>query len=335
MNSSVSSTSTNTLPTPAHSVNGSSAQPDMSHDTIMGDDHQQKRKRAAEESVDDREQKKAHIEGGHVIDISDLHVNIGDPYLFRRSLSGKPSKTPRLTEDLFEMFNLTGIATEVARTLPNGAKNALRKTYKGHIKTLGVAGHFDSIKKDEADKNHFCTLINIPDDAWRAHFQAQRDVLDGFSNPAKANLPRAMTMAKGTLEKHQWDASVLGELAPGKLDGKTHSARATAPNTPLHPALSRSANGQGPQSRPQPVHAQSAQEASRPRRTVNKRSYDDSSFEGYAESFGDDDGGGDGYRSTGEADGSGLKRRKKNHGPSQLSGAPIRQQSYGPGMVGN
>ena len=139
----------------------------------------------------------------------------------------------------------------------------------------------------------------------------------------------------------------------GKLDGKTHSARATAPNTPLHPALSRSANGQGPQSRPQPVHAQSAQEASRPRRTVNKRSYDDSSFEGYAESFGDDDGGGDGYRSTGEADGSGLKRRKKvanfasscrgelyvdmmqNHGPSQLSGAPIRQQSYGPGMVGN
>jgi hypothetical protein len=83
---------------------------------------------------------------------------------------------------------------------------------------------------------------------------------------------------------------------------------------------------------------------------VKKRSYGDSSFEGYGEGYPDD---GDTGYSTGEGDmsGPGLKRRKKvlikncSSTDDELmanllqqndtaSPFPQRQPSYGPGMVG-
>lgn len=75
---------TTTLPTPAHSVNGSSLANDMSFtDIVMGENSPQKRKRTADD-VGDREQKKVHIED-RKLGIDDLHLDVGEKYLLCRS----------------------------------------------------------------------------------------------------------------------------------------------------------------------------------------------------------------------------------------------------------
>lgn len=68
-------TTASTLPTPAHSVNGSASH----HDVVMADDSPHKRKR----SVDDgggRELKKVHVEESK-LGIEDLHLDVGKKYL--------------------------------------------------------------------------------------------------------------------------------------------------------------------------------------------------------------------------------------------------------------
>lgn len=227
---------------------------------------------------------------------------------------------PRTSEDLFEAFNLTDIAASVARTLPSGEKNAIRKTYKGHIKKLGVAGHFDVVKRESTDENSFMNMVHMPEQEWNVHFVKGKEVENGLSNAVTSNLIRAMTMAKGTIPKQVWDSSVLGELAPSNIMAqKPSSAKPTAPSTPAaatavgtptnvpRPAKTSAPSITQSQAHPQP------QEAARPKRNIKKRSYGDSSFEGYGEGYVDDefDGGdADGYE-TGEGMDGGGKRRKK------------------------
>jgi hypothetical protein len=82
MTGSAASTTT-TLPTPAHSVNGSSLPSEMAHDTVMGEDSPHKRKRAAGD-IGDRAQKKVHVEGRN-LGIDDLHLDVGEKYLLCRT----------------------------------------------------------------------------------------------------------------------------------------------------------------------------------------------------------------------------------------------------------
>lgn len=235
------------------------------------------------------------------------------------------------------MFNLTGIAAEVARTLPNGEKNAMRKTYKGYMKKLGVSGHFEPIKREERDESDFMHLISEADDSWQARQVKTKDIHYGLLGEVEADLRSAMTMNKGPIPKAIWDSSVLGDLAPEKLasiGARPSSVRGTAPNTPLHPAVVRS-KVQQPLSVGGGASGAAGGDASRPRRVNKKRSYGDNSFEGYGEGFPDDDGGDGGGYSTGDNDGPSHKRRKKNGTPTaQYNSGPVRQQSYGPGMVG-
>ncbi|EJT77507.1 hypothetical protein, variant [Gaeumannomyces tritici R3-111a-1] len=313
---------TSALPTPAHSVTGSCIPSEMHHDTAIGEESPQKRKRTLEDGGD-RDQKKAHLEDRR-LGIENLHLDVGEKYLLCRSQHRTPY--PRVSEDLFEAYDLTGIAAEVARVLPNGEKNAMRKTYKGHIKKLGVVGHFDSVKKDVQDPDSFLALLWAPAEDWINTEVHGKDITAGLSSDVLQNLGRATTMARGPITKRDWDSSVLGDLSSDKAAGKTSSAKATAPNTPLNlPPMNRPKVGQQP-----PIG-----DANRPRRAGKKRSYGDSSFEGYGEAFADDQ---DVGYSTGEGDErGGQKRRKKNPGtpgPQQFPGAPVRQQSYGPGMVG-
>ncbi len=72
-------TITTALPTPAHSVNGSSIPTEMIHDVVMTEDSPQKRKRPLED-VGDQEQKKVHIEDSS-LDIQNLHLDVGHKYL--------------------------------------------------------------------------------------------------------------------------------------------------------------------------------------------------------------------------------------------------------------
>lgn len=83
MTSSISSLAT-TLPTPAHSVTGSSLPyPEMAHETNLSDDTPQKRKRPVEDAGD-REQKKVHIEDRR-LGIENLHLDVGEKYLLCRT----------------------------------------------------------------------------------------------------------------------------------------------------------------------------------------------------------------------------------------------------------
>jgi hypothetical protein len=82
MTGSVTSTTT-TLPTPAHSVNGSSIPSEMTQDTIMGDDSPHKRKREADD-MGSRAQKKVHVEDRN-LGIDDLHLDVGEKYLLCRT----------------------------------------------------------------------------------------------------------------------------------------------------------------------------------------------------------------------------------------------------------
>ena len=202
------------------------------------------------------------------------------------------------------MFDLVGLAAEVAREKPSGEKNALRKTYKGHIKRLGVAGHFDVQKKQDGAPSDLMSMLQVPELEWNVHQVKGREIGDGLSDTTLSSLGRAMTMSKGTISKSVWDASVLGELAPASGDpSKAPSAtKPTTPNTPsaLNPAVPPRAKLQG----------LPGQDPARPKRNIKKRGYGDSSFEGYGEGFPDDDGGVDTGYSTGEGEG-GQKRRKK------------------------
>lgn len=215
-----------------------------------------------------------------------------------------PESLPRTSDDLYEMFNLIGLAAEVAREKPNGEKNALRKTYKGHIKRLGVAGHFDVSKKKEDAPSDFMAMLQVPDLEWNVHQVKGREITDGLSETTLSSLGRAMTMSKGPVSKAVWDTSVLGDLTLANGDGtkQPSSARPSAPNTPLAgtPGAMNRIRAQGPP----------GQDPTRPRRNIKKRGYGDSSFEGYGEGFPDDDAGMETGYSTGEGEG-GQKRRKK------------------------
>lgn len=301
--------STPALPTPAHSVNGISQ-----NDVVMTDESPQKRKRSMDDTGD-RDQKKMYLEE-YKLGIDDLHRDVGTKYLLCQAPHA--ALGPKTSGDLFQAYGLTDLAAEVAREKPNGEKNALRKTYKGHIKRLGVAGHFD-VQKNPSD---FFAMIQVPDHEWGVLQVRGREVSEGLSDAALASLSKAVTMVQGPIPKARWDSSVLGELAPtnGDITKQGVPGKLTTPNTPL--ATTPAAG------RPN-IKADPNQDPLRPKRNIKKRGYGDSSFEGYNETFQDDEGGYD----TGEGEG-GQKRRKKNPETTSPYPGAVRQQSYGPGMVG-
>lgn len=197
---------------------------------------------------------------------------------------------------------MNAIAAKVARTLPNGEKNGLRKTYKGKIKELGINGKFDVKLQDEEAPSGLLHILREPAHEWGVSQVSGRDISKMPPN-IKTLLPSAMTMYKGIIPKAMFDSSVLGEL-----DVSDKKAAAQVPHgrsTPL--GTQRSGTPTLSFGRP----AARSQEAARPKRAVKKRGYDESSYEGYGDGFMDDDMVDGGY-STGDGDDrGGAKRRKK------------------------
>lgn len=223
------------------------------------------------------------------------------------------------------MYGLSEIAAKVARTLPNGEKNSLRKTYKGKIKDLNISGKFDVSVHEEEDGGLFAMMC-VPDTEWHMQHIGHSPVEKGLSADIISALPRAMTMMKGIIPKNEWDSSVLGDLDSKAIDKKIE--KKSAASTP------RSSSGlvaQKSMSSSTPQRSVSANDISRPKRKIKQRSYGDQSFEGYGEGYVDDEIVDGGY-STGEGEGGLQKRRKKNkEGPTS---GPTHRNSYGPGMVG-
>ncbi|KAI1266730.1 Rox3-domain-containing protein [Xylariaceae sp. FL1019] len=313
INTSMTSIATS-LPTPAHSVNGSHMPSDGSHDTIMTDISSSKRKNSFDDAGA-HEHKKALHEDPRKIGIQDLHLDVGEKLLLCRtrkaplmSLEPHPHfvSSPRMSDDLFEKFGLAGIAADVARTKPDGSKNALRKTYKGQIKTLSLNGHFDVVKKDPSP---LMELLGVAEEDWQNRVVSGKGIVHGLTL-SQSTIAKATTMAKGQIPKAVWDSSVLGDLAPGQAPKRSHDqpSRPTAPGTPNPSTVAGAASKAG-----KPLTSQ----MDRARRLGKKRSYQDSSFEGYGEGYDDDTGG----YSTGDGDdrSSKLKRRKQVHPPDHPS----------------
>jgi hypothetical protein len=232
------------------------------------------------------------------------------------------------------MYSLNNVAQSVARTNPDGTKNPLRKTYKKYIKTLGLSGAFDVGKKELDAPDTLSALIMTPDDQWEAQNTMGRPMGKGFSDEVRSSMGSAFKMAKGRIPKDRFDSSVLGEIVTRPVDTSKLAPNGTKAHAPQNPAVARTAKGEIP----------------RPKRNVKKRSYGDASFEGYGEGYIDDETQDTGY-STGEGDDrSGRKRPKKvcgmlssteslltqlaKNGPPHNYQGPLRQNSYGPGMVG-
>lgn len=71
------------LPTPAHSVNGSMSSLNSAVEASQSDDLSNKRKRGVEDHGD-RDQKKVHVEDSR-LSINDLHQEVGQKYLLCRT----------------------------------------------------------------------------------------------------------------------------------------------------------------------------------------------------------------------------------------------------------
>lgn len=71
------------LPTPAHSINGSMSTINSATEASQSEDPSNKRKRDIED-LGDRDQKKVHVEDSRP-DINDLHQDVGKKYLLCRS----------------------------------------------------------------------------------------------------------------------------------------------------------------------------------------------------------------------------------------------------------
>lgn len=151
-------------------------------------------------------------------------------------------------------------------------------------------------------------MLAAPEDGWFVHEITGKEIQRGFSDTVLANLTRATTMAKGPIAKQVWDSSVLGDLAPGApKKTKDDGPKQSTPGTPA--ALAAGA--------PKPNKLQALQ-GDRARRIGKKRSYQDSSFEGYGDGFDDDLGAETGY-STGEGDDRSAKKRRKQVGSDHPS----------------
>jgi hypothetical protein len=179
-------------------------------------------------------------------------------------------------------------------------------------------------------------MMIAPEEEWDAQNTRGKEIGKGLPENALASMGKAFTMARGVIPKTSWNNSVLGELvAPTPPESTKAIQLGNKTPIPQNPSVTRAAKSNLP----------------RPKRNVKKRTYGDSSFEGYGEGYVDDDTQETGY-STGDGDdrGGSRKRPKKvgsllriefymadrqktsqSHG---FQGAPMRQNSYGPGMVG-
>lgn len=180
-------------------------------------------------------------------------------------------------------------------------------------------------------------MMLAPDEEWDAQFTRGKEVGKGLPENVMAGMSKAFTMARGIIPKTSWNASVLGELvsAPSQTESAKPMQNGNKTPNPQNPSIARTAKSDLP----------------RPKRNVKKRTYGDSSFEGYGEGYVDDDTQETGYSGTdGEDRGGSRKRPKKvcsmlylqncmanNEKTTQshsFQNPPMRQNSYGPGMVG-
>ncbi|KXT04319.1 hypothetical protein AC578_7979 [Pseudocercospora eumusae] len=245
-----------------------------------------------------------------------------------------PPSRPHPSQDLIELYGLKRIQANVRRRDPvTGAKiNTMRKSYANKLKTLGLEGRNKAVPNQGE-------LSGLLDPGWSQEMQPGSGVTlwdNNWSERGKlgdsnaeadllSKLDAALKMGPGQLpgkERESWN-NVLG-LDDPSVPSKGATATAKAPLA-SNPALAKTSA----------AHAMSSSAPASPRNQIRpdrkgkKRSYDDSSFEGYNQGYDDD-----GY-STGGLDDTGRrrdasKRQKRKDIPSRTNSPAFNA----PGAVG-
>ncbi|KAI9891150.1 MAG: hypothetical protein M1814_002993 [Vezdaea aestivalis] len=204
---------------------------------------------------------------------------VENPYLV--CIQPHPMTRPHPSIDVITQYGLKRLADTVARTLPNGEKNRLRKTYKGKITDANVSGRNKEVKHPEGEPGSMPELMMWPDEEWQIQKASGIDIEKGIPDSALAKLSRAFKMEAGSMP--DFDDSIFGLFDdPTPLPAVATSA---APLQSMRSNAQSAANGNS--------------EPARLRRTGTKRSYVEGSFEGYGEGFVDDEVDRDGYDSGG------------------------------------
>ena len=219
---------------------------------------------------------------------------------------------PHPSQNLLELYDLSVIQQRVARLDPAGNKIKLRKSYASKVKNLGLEG------LNKAAPNQM-ELQGLVDPLWSTEVDTGLTMWDqrwqefklgdaNGENDLLGKLNSALQLQPGRLPKaehEQWkktlgldEAAIVAKSAGVPKDAKqattnAHLAR-TAPATAL-----RSSAPSSPRNGVRSV------------RTGKKRSYGDSSFEGYGEGFEDDVYSTDGVDDTGRRRDSNKRQKRK------------------------
>lgn len=212
------------------------------------------------------------------------------------------------------MYGLDPLVATVARTHPvTGEKiNKMRKSYEGQLKSLGLAGRNKAVKHDDSKGESFMQLARWPEEEFHNQRVHGKDVRNGLPVELKAMLGKAMELQPGKIPDNDYWQDLLGIEKVKPFDPAAK---------PVKSALATKVNGQSngqingnTQTGSTAVNSSQPNEPIRARRTGKRKSYGDSSYEGYGDGYVDDDMEQNGYssgesRSTRTSQG-GRKRRK-------------------------
>lgn len=201
---------------------------------------------------------------------------------------------PHASQNLISLYGLDSLASTVARNDPvTGEKiNKIRKSYEGIIKTFQIAGR----PKAKQVENAFMEFMVIPDEDYEV-MTVGKELESGLAPDILRSLDQALSMAPGPIEaadtQHYRSYLATDDSTKAKAGPEVPGKRPLQPN----PTARNSAA-------PSP-----AMRASRPERQGAKRRYNDTSFSGYGEGFGDEE---VADSTAGEEDGrSGFPKKKR------------------------
>ncbi|KAJ6126891.1 hypothetical protein N7523_002503 [Penicillium sp. IBT 18751x] len=224
--------------------------------------------------------------------------------------------------DLISLYGLGPVAQSVARIDPvTGEKiNRLRKSYEGKLKGLGLAGRNKPMKQEPGAPGSLRHLTMWPEEEWQNQkvFGKQIKVAD-IDSALQSMQSRAMHLEPGVVPNNDFWEDVLGHEKPAKSQGPGDNGKKPAPIPGGRYSMQANSTPRATQ-----------EDRTRPSRG-RKRHYDDNSFVGYGEGFADDDDD-PGFYSNGE--GTGKKKRKKDHVSKVSTPMSERGGSYGVGMFG-
>ena len=201
---------------------------------------------------------------------------------------------PHVSQNLISDYGLDAVHNRVRRVDPaTGEKiNKLRKSYVGIVKNLHLAGS----NKEVPEPGAWIDTVNMHDPTGlmdkRTVELEEVDIVDGMQIPRREEVwkvdvqPVSQHRAQGLLAK----LGTAVQMAPGKIEDGEKWRKMLGEETVKKPAVPLMSSLKAPaaaaSARPSPRMGPTA---GRQQRTGAKRSYDESSFSGYNETFDDVD----------------------------------------------